>query len=820
MSAAEQTADIRALTAALEDAKRALKQARDAQQDFAVSGEKNSAKALELRAALLAQTREVERSKAALDEAVAAQREAVSAASELAVKQTKVKDLFGKAFSEELPEKARNAAEGFRLFGDSTLTAGERSKALFAGLSIGKNVLASYAGGAMSAASAVVALSEAVSQQRIAAEAASQRQRELGAAMARVAQVTGGSATATQAYAARTALLDAGLRANEETVARLTEAARRHRRANEDVEQSLSRVMSAVSGNAAAQRELGVRLSDTGTAQERLAQATAAFASENARLGPAVRTAADEQRAANESWEQGRSALLSFLGEVTLVTQATDAVRGLGRATQWVTEQMRPAATEAERQANALDSARAHAEKHTESLEKSRTTHARTKEDIQRVNQVLHAQREAANAAAQAQKQFAASLREVNFSAQATAGLTHQEVVLRNVTAAARQYNRELQEAATRRDARSQLMAADSRISRGTANRLLGIQESAGQDPSQRYDLADSINALIMQMRFGDARLGGSDRRADYRMSARELADLLAQLRGTVTGFGGGTLQRRPGEDAIAYQQRLAALAQQDVTAIGERRAGKTNAQYEADAAAARVQRERELARRSMQLGNEFTDEGLRGKAAESQQLAADDARARNFGAQLRDQFTSTATVAQRSATDVKGAFDMMTGALSTHLDALISGREAAGQAFLGMAADATKALALQSLQKGLFYTAEGVAYAATAPPLAPPMFAAAGIHFGIAAGAGLAAFGLGQAQQAQAGAQASPSASTPSSLPARGSEPGSDRGGASTVVYNFNGLISTRDAADQIARIQSEGSRRGVRSIDVERRR
>ena len=97
-------------------------------------------------------------------------------------------------------------------------------------------------------------------------------------------------------------------------------------------------------------------------------------------------------------------------------------------------------------------------------------------------------------------------------------------------------------------------------------------------------------------------------------------------------------------------------------------------------------------------LGTGATD--ARREAANEAAMSPD------FGRSLTTQFTSTGTAAQRAASDVKGAFDVMTGAVTSHVDALISGRESAGEAFLGMAADATKAIALQAVPKAIFSTA------------------------------------------------------------------------------------------------------------------
>lgn len=849
LSTAEQ--ETKRLSAALEEAKGKLKGIKEAQQDASVATEKNAAAQIALRQQALAQSREVEKAAAALKAHEKAQKDAAQAAEELAKKSANVGELFQKAFSEELPEKARNASAAFKLAGDAALSTGERVKSFGAGLAIGKTVLASFAGGAGAAVQALLDLSEAANRARANTEAATQRQRELGGAMAATQRATGGAATETQAYAVRAALLDAGLQANANTIAQVTEATRRHRRAGEETEQTLARVMSAVSGSAAAQRELGLVLNGSGTDAERLTQAIAQLSAENARLGPSARTAADEQRQSTEEWNRGRDAVTGFLADITQVTLITESVRLVGRASSALAGGLRETGGAADEASRAAAHAANEQAKHGDALTKSRSAAVATKDDVQRLNQALNAQREAAAGATASQKQFAASLREVNFAA--TQGLTHAQVIERNFQALQTAYtNRE-------RTRRNQRETADRAVrelgmSRAVANELLGYSPAQSQTQNQTREIALAQEQLGLL--GGQAReLSGTRMFDDRQVSVlNRMLDLEGQIvtkeeqrQRLVRDATDNTIRRNENEHTLldVLNRQVAARSELVARAREEReqqqallglisRVDRSESEQQRDRAygedgqgSARFDRMLGTLEAGSSGAGRFGDLGSFGAslgtgATDARREAANEAAmSPDFGRSLTTQFTSTGTAAQRAASDVKGAFDVMTGAVTSHVDALISGRESAGEAFLGMAADATKAIALQAVPKAIFSTAEGfAALASQRYDAAVQAFTAAGIYTAVAVGFGGAAAGLGSLQASQAQANTPPASQGAQSFPARGTDFGSDRGGGETVInYNFNGLVTETQAARSIKRVQDRGARSGIRPNFAERR-
>lgn len=114
----------------------------------------------------------------------------------------------------------------------------------------------------------------------------------------------------------------------------------------------------------------------------------------------------------------------------------------------------------------------------------------------------------------------------------------------------------------------------------------------------------------------------------------------------------------------------------------------------------------------------------------------------------------------------------------------LASGSLSAGEAFQQFAAKTLSSLGQMAVQKGVFYTFEGIASIFTNPVAAPLYFAAgAGL---IALGAGLGAAGSAVAPRAPAGGSAAPSAARSAS----GASPRDAGGGAGNVTIVLSSLV------------------------------
>jgi hypothetical protein len=165
----------------------------------------------------------------------------------------------------------------------------------------------------------------------------------------------------------------------------------------------------------------------------------------------------------------------------------------------------------------------------------------------------------------------------------------------------------------------------------------------------------------------------------------------------------------------------------------------------------------------------------------------------------------------QRLAQGVRGAFNTMSSAASSHFQALITGRENIGEALQGMLHDTLTALATESFSKSLFETAQGFAAIATYRyPEAASHFTAAGIYGAVAAGAGVGAyFTRPQGASQSAGAGAGGGRPSPA---ARGDSPVGSGGGNVTYVINVESALATSaQVQDELVRAESGAMRRGV---------
>lgn len=673
---------------------------------------------------------------------------------ELEEKQGKVKELFAKGFSDDLPEKAKSASAAFKLFGDTTLTTGERSKALFAGLSIGKSVVAGYAGAVTGAAQSLLEMEGAARQ----AEARLEQQHEvvaaLGTSMGAVTRATGGAASASDAWAARTALLNAGLRASDEQLAAVVEGARRHREAGESNADSITRLVAVINGEAAAQERLGIVTRTGADAQERLREVTTRLAAEQRSQAASAETATERAARLERQTQSGKDAFISLIsylnplrGTLELAGQASDALAGhfgrvtpasraLGTELDQVKERIR-AASNAQNDANsAIDAA------------KAKTDAAAA---------AMRAYEATLEAGRVAMKHFQQQTAAVSFAA--LPGETHEAAIQRNVAAGRRAMEAQIRTRALGNEVRTRLLA-DREGNRADVNAALGLS-----DPSS-----------------------SSSRTEPKWVTAQGNADAY-----------------REAERLAQIERRLTAQGQVDANEEAARQAGieKTNA-------AAAFARQRAVA------NEDALAESAIGKAqAQADMNASGVARQRleDPGTQLRDAFLpaalETQTAAEKMAEGVSGAFATMTGAVKSHVAALIEGRETAGQAMLGIAHDTLLALATEAVGRSLMSLGGALAATAIGSPTAPLLYASAAAYAGVAALAGAGAAATGAAMAGAAPAASAASRTPPAAASAGGSGRGSSEGTAITI--NVNGTVMDREGtADSIRELLNDSLSRG----------
>lgn len=732
---------------------------------------------------------------------------------ELAEKSAKVSELWQKGFSDELPEKAKNAAAAFKLFGDSQLTSGQRAQSLFAGLSIGKSVVAGYAGAITGAVSSLVQMSAAARE----AEVRLERHREivgaLGPAMQSVAQATGGAASQSDAWAARTALLNAGLSANAQQIATVVEGARRHREAGESNADSIERVIAAIRGEENAQQRIGIVTRTSADAHDRYAEVLQRLSEEQRRHGIAAETSAEQQARQASNVQRAQDAVLAGANELfnplhqLLVAGGTvvDVFdRGQAAMRRW-----RDGTGPASQGANALTTSTGALNERMRVATSAQNESAQAIENLKAKTDAARAAQEAFNAQLDAGVQRIKQLRaeataQVNWNP--VAHETQQAAVDRNVEAGANAYAQQQRSRRLQQRARDQLMRTRG-LTRAQANAGLGISETAG-DNSWISDI-DSLNEIVRTEQGAGRSLselsylvpdgrGGMRRRTED-----DLDSEIAYLRQPIVGSAQGDVRRQPGESRAAFRRRLVAALRSDeqgetaafrskVTDIASYRRGVQIAEDEARGTKAQDDL---TAERQLQIG---LAEGTAAKDEEGKYNRGLLASRESFGAQFRDQFLpaaeQTKTAAEMMAEGVRGAFDTMTNAVSTHVTAIIEGRESIGEALRGIAHDTLLSLAQMATKEALMETARGTAKLAAsygADPTAYGHFAAAGIYAAVAVGAGLGAYATGAPSASAAGAGAG---RTPPAAASAGVGSGQQSGGGNTYLINVNGTVMDRE--------------------------
>lgn len=171
------------------------------------------------------------------------------------------------------------------------------------------------------------------------------------------------------------------------------------------------------------------------------------------------------------------------------------------------------------------------------------------------------------------------------------------------------------------------------------------------------------------------------------------------------------------------------------------------------------------------------------------------------------------ARATQQYADTVTSAYQRMTGAITQHVEAVVTGQETIGQALLGAVADVTLALAREALPRSLMELAAGLA--ALASPVtaatAPLHFAASGVYAAIAAGAGIVGAGASAASNAMARRPAVPGAVADARAASGSSSGGGSSSGAPvTIVISSITPPGPRELSD-LVRARDQAGRYGL---------
>jgi hypothetical protein len=347
------------------------------------------------------------------------------------------------------------------------------------------------------------------------------------------------------------------------------------------------------------------------------------------------------------------------------------------------------------------------------------------------------------------------------------------------------------------------------------------LQSQNREDDSREMQRAGEIKARRASTSGG----GSSSARAELQSAIREYQQAIAD------GMGAEAvlvmpedMPRNRGETALAYYQRLTEMQREFNSAgrVNDLDAVTMPGQSEADAIA-RGEKQREL--------SEFADEQAARERSRRSRIAARDqgtrrmAREQSLGGRVASglgfrtddegriaNFDGMAAGAEL----LTGTVNSLTSGLSTLFDTLVSGSADAGTAFQLFASNLLSELGKMAMNKGLFYTFEGIAALFTAPPAAPAYFAAGAGLLALGAGLGIA----GAATRPQVPAAGAGDASSARSLAPRATSGGGGSRGLSPVTVVLSSLVPAGPGdAQRLGRGLNDARRRGALRDTIPRR-
>lgn len=646
--------------------------------------------------------------------------------------------------------------------------------------------------GAVAAGTVVAfgAAARAIAQGAAAAETNARVTRQLGDAYAAVQRQTDGAVSAAEAMRAQQTLMRSGLQLSGEELGRVTRAAREFALATgTETSAALEQLTGALrGGEAEGLRAFGITLEANSTRSHSFRTALNQLEAQQRAMAPSAQTMAEANAEMGRSWDALTSGIASNIAEWTNLREAIGGALQMMRDVQ---------AAEGDLTAVLTGNTRRERDQQAREADENRQDSIRAGfiQVRQRTARRLGAQEETfgnANILNEAQlSNLAIRLERATNIAEYMA-----------IAAESRGTDGDNRAARARVAASSAARVAAEPAARDAHNALSNARGAPASYDSARFEIIDALRDLLRS-----AAAEGRGFNADalgYGSSASDVSGTFDLLRGSIGGAATGRVSRRPGESSAAYQQRVIAALQADAGTRGTKgadaaafarqqsiamddateakRVGSQNTQSEYEFANAAGQEEMRLASQA---------KGVTFAAAEN-----DNARRENVGAQFRDAFLpaalQTQTAAEKMAEGVSGAFATMTGAVKSHVGALIEGRETAGQAMLGIAHDTLLALATEAVGRSLMSLGGALAATAIGSPTAPLLYASAAAYAGVAAlaGAGAAATGA-----AMAGAS-SPAASAGRAPPAAASAGGSGRGSSegTNVTINVNGTVMDRE--------------------------
>ncbi len=688
-------------------------------------------------------------------------------------------------------------ARGLKSAEDGAGEAGSAFGRFTAGMRAGSDTAERYYANVARGAGVLAGLTRSVIDGTAAHERNERALRTLGGAYADVAQQTQGAFTAAEALRAQQGLVQSGLQISNAELGVAARAAREYALATgTEATAALEQLTDALrGGEAEGLRRFGVTLEANTTRSQAFRSALTQLESAQRGLAPSSQTMAEANAELGRTWDQLTGQLASNIAQWTNLRETMSGAlaimrevseSGLGTFTGDTA-----AARDNRASSNDLEARLTRRNNYQNALTRARGRLGGEDLQFARADMGLNAAQQVALTERISRATTVEQLREIADDSR----WMHDGNVGARARVAAASAARVAAEPAARDAANAR---SDARGS-----------SSPAQYDAARFEMVDTINELFRSMLAGG--LGSpTDRRATYGSSYGELADLAGAQLGQLSGFGMRSVARRPGESTQDYLARTSTAANDFVTTRNSDRAemaqglrSKEIAENERAAALADALRESELAKAREQ---DTQNSNAMGRARAQ-------SRRENPGAQLRDAFLpaalETQTAAEKMAEGVSGAFATMTGAVKSHVAALIEGRETAGQAMLGIAHDTLLALATEAVGRSLMSLGGALAATAIGSPTAPLLYASAAAYAGVAAlaGAGAAATGAAMAGAAPAASAAS---RTPPAAASAGSS-GRGAGGGTAITINVNGTVMDREGtADSIRELLNDSLSRG----------
>lgn len=575
----------------------------------------------------------------------------------------------------------------------------------------------------------------------------------LGGAWEEVERGTRGTLTATQAYAAQQTLVRSGLRLSADELALVTRYAREHGDVMASTSERVQRFTEALrEGESGGLRQFGIAVQQGATRAQTFERALRQMRAATVEAEPAQRTLAEETQRFSDSLTEGASATANLVSHLIdlpgILSEVNAGLRDVTRDMRDLVQLENDLPQQRQRN-EAMNAAQ---QRHVAALRAARGSLSAAglagqalpadisglnAEQIDRVSGSLEA--------------LARRLPNTQLSAEDLARRQGDQGPMRLDTSfqALEDIARERQGAgaaytAARRNAPSSLAAITAEIARMRAENAAhqapqGPRDSAGGAAASGPDWRGQklLDAMAYERRRTDEFIALEEQKAT------EAAAYERQRQQEYFDF-----RREKAEEQAAYERTHSQAARRDQMAQGRVDAGSQRSAELADLRDPRSQGER--------LGALAGDAELR---REQQQLEQRYELQRTFTDRWQELHHEQVDSTRLAAEGISAAYTSMGDALSSHVQALVAGRETAGQAAQGFLSDTLMAISKEAATKGGFYFAEGLADLSNpiTMPLAPGAFAASAAFFAVAAGTGLA--GAAAAPSAPSGASASPTA-------------------------------------------------------------